>query len=88
MLKLVEKEIHCLYLAGVAHGDGQLLVPSAAVDADPTDDVGDALLLGGGPGQGPRLRVVVADHAVVVILLGRHGVNIVVGLPNKVHNIA
>ena len=87
MLKLVEKEILCVDLAGVAHGDGQLLVAGAAVDANPTDDIGDALLPGGGPGQGPRLGVVVAHSAVVVILLGRHRVNIVVGLPDKVHNI-
>ena len=93
MLKIVEKEILFLDpavpgLAGVAHGDGQLLVAGCAVDADPAHHVGDALLLGGGPGQGPLLGVVVAHNAVVVILLICHGVNIVVGLPDKVHNIA
>ena len=58
MLKLVEKEILIfvpICLAGVAHGDGQLLVAGCAVDADPAHHVGDALLLGGGPGQGPLL---------------------------------
>ena len=94
MLKLVEKEILFLIptavsgLAGVAHGDGQLLVAGCAVDADPAHHVGDALLLRGGPGQGPGLGLSVGEHAVVIILLGGHGVNIVVGLPDKVHDIA
>ena len=87
MLKLVERDFLCLDPAGVAHGDGQVLVAGATVDADPAHHRGDALLPGGGPGQGPRLGVVVAHSAVVVILLGRHRVNIVVGLPDKVHNI-
>ena len=58
------------------------------MDADPAHHVGDALLLRGGPGQGPGLGLSVGEHAVVIILLGGHGVNIVVGLPDKVHDIA
>ena len=93
MLKLVEKEILFLDpgvpgLARVAHSDGQLLVAGCAVDADPAHHVGDALLLWGGPGQGPGLGLSVGEHTVVIILLGGHGVNIVVGLPDKVHDIA
>ena len=89
MLKLVERRFSVsVCLAGVAHGDGQLLVAGLAVDADPADDIGHALLGGGGPGQGPLLRLRVGEHAVVVILLGGHRVNIVVCLPDKVHNVA
>ena len=80
--------IPCPSLAGVAHSDGQLLVSVTAVVTDPADHIGDALLLGGGPGQGPGLGLSVGEHAVVIILLGGHGVNIVVGLPDKVHDIA
>ena len=46
MLKLVERDFLCLDLAGVADGDGQLLVAGAAVDADPAHHRGDALLPG------------------------------------------
>ena len=91
MLKLVEKEILFVVpicLAGVADGDGQLLVARGAVDTDAAHHVGDALLGGGSPGQGPGLRFGVGEHAVVVVLLGGHRVHIMVGLPNKVHNIA
>ena len=79
--------IPCPSLAGVAHSDGQLLVSVSAVVPDPTDHIGDALLLGGGPGQGPGLRVMVAHHAAIVILLAGHGVNIVIALPDKVDSI-
>ena len=75
-------------LAGVAHGDGQLLFAVCAVVAHPADHIGHTLLGGGGPGQGPGLGVVVADHAVVIVRLGGHGVNIVVEVPDKVHSIA
>ena len=90
MLKLVEKEILFVQvcLAGVAHGDGQLLVAWGAVDADAAHHVGDALLGGGSPGQGPGLGLGVGEHAVVVVLLGGHRVHVMVGLPNEVHNIA
>ena len=53
MLKLVEKEILFLVpicLAGVANGDGQLLVALCTVDTDSTHHIGDALLSGGSPG--------------------------------------
>ena len=79
--------IPCPSLAGVAHSDGQLLVSVSAVVTDPADHIGDALLLGGGPGQGPGLRVMVAHHAAIVILLSGHRVNIVVALPDKVDSI-
>ena len=90
MLKLVEKVILFIpfCLAGVAHSDGQLLVARGAVVPYATHHVGDALLGGGSPGQGPGLSRMVGEHAVVVILLGGHWVHVMVGLPNKVHNIA
>ena len=91
MLKLVEKEILIfvpICLAGVAHGDGQLLVALCTVDTDSTHHIGDALLRGGSPGQGPGLGLSVGEHAVVVVLLGGHRVHVMVGLPNEVHNIA
>ena len=58
------------------------------MDADPADHIGHALLGGGGPSQGPGLGLRVGEHAVVVILLGGHRVNIVVCLPDKVHDVA
>ena len=91
MLKLVEKEILIfvpICLAGVAHGDGQLLIALCAVDTDSTHHIGDALLRGGSPGQGPGLRLGVGEHTVVVVLLVSHMVHVMVGLPDKVHNVA
>lgn len=94
MLKLIDKEILFLVpsndpgLAGVAHSDGQLLFAVCAVVSHPADHIGHTLLGGGGPDQGPGLGVVVAHHAVVVVRLGGHRVNIMIGVPDKVHNIA
>ena len=91
MLKLVENEILCLVpvcLAGVADGDGQLLVALCTVDTDSTHHIGDALLRGGSPGQGPSLGLGIGEHTVVIVLLVGHMVHVMVGLPDKVHNVA